>query len=644
MALIPLEDIDSFIRVRDIAQSQITGAHLLAVRALDEREELEPRLRQVLFDANETPHGPAELVDIFTHKLTMSGRAGLAGFILKGKSYPIVRPRDVSHQIYRLEKISGLRFALLGCSGNVLDSVREQFASTCERLDVRYAFLDAHDFARIFVAYDHLCPRDAKWLRGETCDCGYAPARKTPNLFQGEALKAFRESLELHQARGLVVLPPGSGKTRTAALAGYSGEFGRVLYVAHTHEILAVAESEFASVYGRETVRHHQDRDSLDNVGRVNLATIQLLTANPKWVRDLKPDLLVLDEVHHAAAPSYRRLIEAARPVYLLGMTATPFRGDRQDIRELCGGNVLVDFELRHGIETGLLAPYHYFGCFDDIDYSKLAHRGHSFGVQDLERLLTIPERDEAIIRKWQSLANMKPTWAFCLSKRHALRTVAAFKAAGISAAIYLSDTPRAQRSQLINNMKSGNIKVLATVDVLSEGADLPFVECLLFLRPTESPRLFYQQLGRGLRKYPGKLQCTVIDFIGNFKNAYKVMEYQSLFSDDEERELHTSSAGLRSVLQLPLGCRVEFDERVIDVFVAQTLDPRFATRHSIASILTYQYRRLARRLGRMPSRQDVRRSCLLDDRLYTMVFHSWEGFLDAAGREVVTELGLPLS
>jgi len=199
--LVPLEDIDSFVRVRDVAQSQIRAAHLEAVKGLDEREDLEPRLRQILFDANETAHGPAELVDIFTHKLTMTGRAGLAGFILKGKSYPTVRPRDVSHQIYRLEKISGLRFAVLGSSGNLLDSVREQFASTCERLDVRYAFLDALDMARIFVAYDHLCPRDAKWLHGESCDCGYVPARKTPNLFQVEALKAFSESLGLHQGR-----------------------------------------------------------------------------------------------------------------------------------------------------------------------------------------------------------------------------------------------------------------------------------------------------------------------------------------------------------------------------------------------------------------------------------------------------------
>ncbi len=602
---------------------------------------MEPRIRQILFDANETPHGPAELVDIFTHKLTVLRQSGLAAFVLKGKSYATVRPRDISHQIYRLEKLAGLRFALLGCSGNVLDAVREQFVSTSERLDLKYAFLDAHDLARIFVAYGHLCPRDALWLHGDSCSCGYRPSLDTHNLFQIEALKAFEESLDLHQARGLIVLPPGSGKTRTAALAAQCGGFGRILYVAHTQEILDVAEAEFASTYGREAVRRHEAAASLSQAGRVNIASIQLLTANPEFPRNLGPDLLIVDEVHHAAAPSYRNLIDAATPDYLLGLTATPFRGDRQDIREICGNNVLVHFDLRNGIDTGVLTPYHYFGCFDDIDYTQITHHGRGLRVGDIERVVTIPERDEAIVRKWRSLAEGKPTLAFCVSKRHALRTAAAFTSAGVEAEAYLSDTPREQRVALIERLQSGELKLLTTVDVLSEGADLPFVECLLFLRPTESPRLFYQQLGRGLRRYPGKLHCTVIDFIGNFKNAYKLIEYQSLFSDEEDRDVTSGGVGLQSVLKLPIGCRVEFDERVIDVFVQQNLDPRYATRHTIASILSYQYRRLARRLNRPPTRRDVRVNCLLDDRYYAMVFQSWEKFNDTIGSEIVSELGL---
>ena len=642
--LVQLDDIDSFIRVRDVQPDQVQEAHLDAIRSLDERDELEPMLRQILFDVNETPHGPAELVDIFTHKLTIRGQGGLAAFILKGKSYATVRPKNVAHQIYRLEKIDGLRFAVLGCSGNVLDAVREQFTSTCERLDLRYTFFDAHDLARIFLGYGLMCPRDAKWLQGETCDCGYSPERNRKNLYQSETLRAFRESLALHQTRGLIVLPPGSGKTRTAAMAAKQGGFGRVWYVAPSQEILDVAEAEFSSAYGREAVCRHESGDSLEHPGRVNLSTIQLLNQSPDHVATLKPDLLIIDEVHHAAAPSYRHLIERAKPTYLLGLTATPFRGDRQDIRELCGNNILVYFEMRHGIETGLLTPYHYYGCFDNIDYASLSHRGKALGIRDLERLLAIPERDEAIVRKWRQLADRKATLAFCVSKRHARRTADAFNAAGISAAVYLTETPRAERVQRIQQLHDGDLRVLTTVDVLSEGADLPFVECLLFLRPTESPRLFYQQLGRGLRRFPGKFHCTVIDFIGNFKNAYKVIDYQSLFTDDEERESIPPADSIRSVLQLPVGCRVEFDERVIDIFVEQTLAASLPTRHTIASLLTYQYRRLVKRLGRAPTQRDVRRHCLLDDRYYKMVFGSWDGFLSTVGNDLIVESGVSSS
>lgn len=113
-------------------------------------------------------------------------------------------------------------------------------------------------------------------------------------------------------------------------------------------------------------------------------------------------DYMVVDEFHHAAAKSYRDLIERVRPKFLLGLTATPFRGDRQDIAVLCGGNVLVEYELRNGIELGVLSPYHYFGCFDDIDYSTISHNGTRYDIRDLERALIIPERDAAIIDKWR--------------------------------------------------------------------------------------------------------------------------------------------------------------------------------------------------------------------------------------------------
>jgi superfamily II DNA or RNA helicase len=170
---------------------------------------------------------------------------------------------------------------------------------------------------------------------------------------------------------------------------------------------------------------------------------------------------------------------------------------------------------------------------------------------------------------------------------------------------------------------------VVCVVDVLNEGADLPFIECLLFLRPTMSKRIFLQQLGRGLRKYTGKSHCVVIDFIGNFRNAYQIVEYHGLFPEEGEEQA-ADIRGIRNVKELfnlPLGCEVHFDERVIDIFSQQTLDPRNATRHNIGRILIYQYQKLQERLGHWPTRAEVDRTCLLHADFYKQVFGSWRKF-----------------
>jgi hypothetical protein len=204
-----------------------------------------------------------------------------------------------------------------------------------------------------------------------------------------------------------------------------------------------------------------------------------------------------------------------------------------------------------------------------------------------------------------------------------------------IASEIYVSSTTWKRRTKIIDKLKSGDIKVLCVVDILNEGVDLPFVECLLFLRPTESKRIFFQQLGRGLRRYYGKKHCIVIDFIGNFKNAYKILEYQGLEPEEDEVEdsLLTTRDSIKTILNLPIGCTVDFDERVIGIIGDQTLNPAFATRHNIARILVYQYNRLSNLLGRTPQKIDVDRSLLLGTRFYSMVFGSWEGFLEKINR-----------
>ena len=626
--LIAIDDFDNFVDIREFPSESITEDVLNSVRKLDEREEFEPFLRSILFDTSDTPHGPAEIVDILTHKLRVRKVSGLAAFILKGKSFPTVRPNHVAHQIYRLEKISGLRYAIFAAVGNILDDAKEHFCATAERLDCQYAIFDAMDIARLFVSFGFLCPRDGRKIAAGRCRCGYSPGKRILNVLQTDTLKALYETHEFGRGAGLVVLPPGSGKTRIAAEDSKTVNANRILYVAHTHEILDVAVSEFEALFGKENVTNHNKRSLLD-LNKVNISTIQLLRRNLERIKPNDFDYVVIDEFHHAAAKSYRKLIETTSPNFLLGLTATPFRGDRQDIQELCENNTIVNYELRTGIETGILSPYHYFGCFDDVDYSQIPQQYSKYSIQDLEIALIIPERHEAVVKKWRELVEDKPTIAFCCSHKHAKWVAKAFRQSGIEAVVYLSTTSQSERAELIEKFQLGSIQILCVVDVLNEGADFPFVECLLFLRPTKSKRIFYQQLGRGLRRYIGKSHCTIIDFIGNFKNAYLIPEYQGLlpFSDEEIFLTFTSTRKAKDILNLPIGCEVHFDDRVIDNFAEQAFDPRHATRHNIGRILIYQYIKLTRKLQRRPTRKDVDRNLLLNSDFYKNVFGSWQKF-----------------
>lgn len=628
-SLLRIEDLDNFREVQTIPATEISPKHLQAVRTLDEREELEPYIRAILHDPNDTPHGPSELADILTHRVTVRGATGLAAFIIKGRSFPTVRPSHVSHQIFRLRKISGLKVAVFAAPGIILDPAKDEFCTTAIDLDCQYAIFDAVDLSRLLIAYGFLCPRDANKTVSGRCSCGYSPKRRLLNLFQKDSLKALADAHARNESAGLIILPPGSGKTRIAAEDAKTCGASRVLYIAHTKDILDVAQSEFEAVFSSDRVKRHETGRSLQRPERVNIATVQLISQNPDALIRGAYDYLVIDEFHHAAASTYRKAITSCRPKFLLGLTATPFRGDRQDIYQLCNDNVLASFELRTGIDAGILSPYHYFGCFDDVDYSSIKQNGRHYDVRDLERALVIPQRDRAVIAKWKELAEDKSTIAFCCSHEHARRASTAFNRAGIGSEVYISSTSSRDRLRLLQDLANGRIKILCAVDVLNEGADIPFVECLLFLRPTESKRIFYQQLGRGLRMFAGKAHCTVIDFIGNFKNAYKIVEYHTLNSIEQEDTLpdFRSARSMKDVLNLPLKCEVHFDQKVIDVFSSQALDPRNATRHSIGRILLYEYERLESALGHRPSRKEVDRNSILGSSFYADVFRSWTKF-----------------
>ena len=307
--LVRLEEFDRFRSVLRHAPERVDEVVLASVGNLDERTELEPVLRSILTDVGDTPHGPAEIVDVLTHKLTLNRKSGIAAFILKGKSFPKVRPQQVSHQIYRLEKVENLSYAVFVASGVILDQAKEQFISTASRVCEAYCLVDAHDLGRLLIGFGFLCPRDGRRIAGGRCTCGYSPKKRILNVLQEETLRELVTAHRLGQSAGLVILPPASGKTRIAALDARAIESDRVLYVAHTHEILDVAEAEFGAVFGPGRV-HRLEAMSQADSSSVHLATIQLLARHLDQVDPDAYDYLVVDEFHHAAARTYRHLLK----------------------------------------------------------------------------------------------------------------------------------------------------------------------------------------------------------------------------------------------------------------------------------------------------------------------------------------------
>ena len=242
------------------------------------------------------------------------------------------------------------------------------------------------------------------------------------------------------------------------------------------------------------------------------MATVQTLS-QPEYlqIKYFSPqyfDYLIIDEFHHAAADSYQRILDYFRPRFLLGLTATPERMDNQDVFALCDYNLVYEVRLKEAINKGWLVPFRYYGIYDETDYSDLEYRQGRYCTEELEQVLQINRRADLILRHYLQY-NSRRALGFCVSRRHAIFMAQYFLEKGIQAAAVISGNQQAvgvlERDQALRKFRQGKLKVLFSVDLFNEGLDIPTVDLVMFLRPTESPTVFLQQLGRGLRRSKGK-------------------------------------------------------------------------------------------------------------------------------------------
>ena len=384
----------------------------------------------------------------------------------------------------------------------------------------------------------------------------------TPTSVQAEALEALAESRVEGFAGGLVVMATGLGKTWLAAFDATRPQFRRVLFVAHREEILLQTREVFRQIRPDASVGLVMG-DQDDAGADVVLATVQSLSRRLDQIPADRFDYVVVDEFHHAAAPTYRRVVDHLQPAFLLGLTATPDRADKADLLSLCEDNLAFECGLAEGIDRRLLSPFRYLGVPDPVDFAPLPWRNSRFDPDALETAVVTAERAEAALREWRRLAGSR-TLAFCVSVRHADFMAQTFREAGVPAVAVHSGPTSAPRHEALFDLARGAVSVVFSVDMFNEGVDVPQIDTVLLLRPTQSPIVFLQQIGRGLRLSAGKEHLQVIDFVGNHRSFLLVAR---VLAGLREGSL-ASDARLREVLDsgdfvLPEGCSVDYEMEV---------------------------------------------------------------------------------
>ena len=458
---------------------------------------------------------------------------------------------------------------------------------------------------------------------------------------QIEALYELKQSRLEGWGKGLVVAATGVGKTFLAAFD--SQGFEKVLFIAHREEILSQAERTFQCVRPEATTGFFSGKQKDKNCD-VLFATVQTIGRQEylhegNFLKD-QFDYLVIDEFHHAVADSYKNILEYFTPKFLLGLTATPERLDNKDVFALCDYNVVYEARLKEAINKGWLVPFRYYGIYDETDYSGLDYRHGKYNEQQLEQVLKVNRRADLILQNYLKY-NSRRALGFCVSRSHAVFMAQYFAERGIKACAVISgtvstDDPGASyvlnRREAIKKLKNAEINVVFSVDIFNEGLDVPEVDMVMFLRPTESPTVFLQQLGRGLRKKGNKKYVNVLDFIGNYKKANLIPFFLTGNGQYGEKRVK-GKTDMPSEEEYPEDCIVNFDFRLINLFKKMSEEQK-----EFIDRVQDEYYRIKEYLGERPLRLAM--YTYLAENIYltlrtkkdTNIFRDYLSFLEKMG------------
>ena len=404
-----------------------------------------------------------------------------------------------------------------------------------------------------------------------------------PYPYQQEILDKLHAEREVRGLnRNLVVAATGTGKTVISAFdyrrfcKSHPGQRNRLLFVAHREEILKQSWDTFQGVlkdpnFGELYVGSYKPE-------RLDHLFVSVQTINSQALCDVLPadyyDYIIVDEFHHAAAPTYQKLLNHFQPKILLGLTATPERMDGKSILDYFGGRTAAEIRLPEAIDRKLLCPFQYFGVADTVDLTDLRWARGGYDKSQLTNLYSLnrgiaERRATHIIRsldKYTTDMEAIKGLGFCVSIEHAKFMAEYFNAAGIPSLCLVGDSADAERHTAKKRLVNGEIRFIFVVDIYNEGVDIPEVNTVLFLRPTESLTIFLQQLGRGLRLSEGKDCLTVLDFIGAANRKYNFEEkFEALLDNTKHSVQHELKNGFVSA---PKGCYIQLEKKAAKVIL----------------------------------------------------------------------------
>ncbi|WP_018497984.1 DUF3427 domain-containing protein [Leptotrichia wadei] len=411
-----------------------------------------------------------------------------------------------------------------------------------------------------------------------------------PNSMQKRVLQKLKETRINGNKKGLVISATGTGKTYLAAMdikqffeikSNAKNKLFEIndkksktsnikfLFIAHREELLENAINVFSKILKIDKNEFGRIYGGLKEIDKnIIFASIQSLR---NCYNEFKPsffDYVIVDEFHHSMSDSYLKTLSYFNSKFLLGLTATPKRMDGKDILSLCDYNVVDEIGIKEALEEDLIVPFHYFGVNDYmINYDNIPYKNGKYNEKILLENLLLNTRTDYIVEKINKFGfdgDELSAVAFCQNIEHAFFMKEEFSKKGYKSAVITANTSSNERSEILEKFKNKKIEILCVVDILNEGIDIPTINLLLFLRPTMSSTIFIQQIGRGLRKAKNKDFVTIIDFIGNHKKDYLLINYFSNEVDNKDTLFTKKEKIINEVKNqfsnIPKSCYVELD------------------------------------------------------------------------------------